>query len=51
MSQKKVHDKQPDKFEFTESNLKLAQKILGNYPESRKKKCSYAFTSYCTRSK
>ena len=37
MSLKKVHDKQPDKFEFTESNLKLAQKILGKYPESRKK--------------
>ena len=37
MSLKKVHDKQPEKFEFTESNLKLAQKILGKYPESRKK--------------
>ena len=37
MSLKKVHDKQPEKFEFTELNLKLAQKILGKYPESKKK--------------
>ena len=37
MSLKKVHDKQPEKFEFTESNLKFAQKILGKYPESQKK--------------
>ena len=28
MSLKKVHDKQPEKFEFTEANLKLAKKIL-----------------------
>jgi len=37
MSLKKVHDKQPDKFEFTESNLELAKKILEKYPENRKK--------------
>ena len=37
MSLKKVHDKQPDKFELTESNLKLAKKILEKYPENRKK--------------
>ena len=37
MSLKKVHDKQPEKFEFTEANLKLAKKILEKYPENQKK--------------
>ena len=37
MSLKKVYDKQPEKFDFTESNLKIAKKILEKYPESRKK--------------
>ena len=37
MSLKKVHDKQPDNFEFTETNLKLANEILSKYPEGRKK--------------
>ncbi len=37
MSLKKVHDKQPEKFEFTEANLKLVKKILEKYPENQKK--------------
>ena len=37
MSLKKVHDEQPDKFDFTESNLNLAKKILEKYPESKKR--------------
>ena len=37
MSLKKIHNKQPDKFEFTESNLKIANKILERYPKNRKK--------------
>ena len=37
MSLKKVHDKQPEKFEFTEANLKFAKKILEKYPENQKK--------------
>ena len=32
MSLKKIHDKQPDKFEFTETNQNLADKILKKYP-------------------
>ena len=37
MSLKKVHDKQPEKFEFTNENLELANKILNKYPKDRKK--------------
>ena len=37
MSLKKVHDKQPDTFEFTKENLELADKILKKYPKDRKK--------------
>ena len=37
MSLKKVHDMQPEKFDFTEPNLKLAEKILQKYPENQKK--------------
>ena len=37
MSLKKVHDEQPDKFDFTELNLNLAKKILEKYPESKKR--------------
>ena len=37
MSLKKVHDKQPDKFEFTKTNLELAEKILKKYPMGQKK--------------
>ena len=37
MSLKKVHDKQPDKFEFTTENMKLANSILKKYPADKKK--------------
>ena len=37
MSLKKIHDKQPDKFEFTETNQNLADKILKKYPPEQKK--------------
>ena len=37
MSLKKVHDKQPETFEFTKENLELANSILKKYPEGRKK--------------
>ena len=37
MSLKKVHDIQPDSFEFNEKNLELAINILKKYPEGRKK--------------
>ena len=37
MSLKKVHDEQPDKFDFTELNLNLSKKILEKYPESKKR--------------
>ena len=37
MSIKKVHDNQPEKFEFTKENLERATNILKKYPEKRKK--------------
>ena len=37
MSLKKVHDKQPDDFEFTKENLETANRILKNYPKEKKK--------------
>ena len=37
MSLKTVYDKQPDNFEFSEQNLKVAEDILKKYPEKRKK--------------
>ena len=37
MSLKKVSKDQPDKFEFSEENLNLANKIILNYPSGKKK--------------
>ena len=37
MSLKKVHDNQPETFEFTEKNLSLANEIFAKYPKERKK--------------
>ena len=37
MSLKKVHDIQPDSFEFNQENLESAKNILKKYPEGRKK--------------
>jgi len=37
MSLKKIHDRQPDNFEFTKSNLEIADKILKKYPLGKKK--------------
>ena len=37
MSIKKVHDQQPESFEFSEENIEAANKILKNYPEKNKK--------------
>ncbi len=35
MSLKKIHDSQPDKFEFTKSNVVLAEEILKKYPKKK----------------
>jgi NADH-quinone oxidoreductase E subunit len=43
MSLKKVHDQQPEFFEFTEENLTAAKKILKKYPENRKKSAVMPF--------
>ena len=51
MSIKKVHDIQPEKFEFTKDNLSLANDIIKKYPKGRKKKCNYAITIFSTKSK
>ena len=37
MSLKKIHDVQPEKFIFTENNLKTAENILKKYPKEHKK--------------
>ena len=37
MSLKKVSKEQPNKFEFTDVNLNLANKIVLNYPADKKK--------------
>ena len=37
MSLKKIHDNQPDKFEFTKTNLELAEKIIKKYPSDQRK--------------
>ena len=37
MSFKKIHDNQPEKFEFTSKNMELVKNILKKYPENRKK--------------
>ena len=37
MSLKKIHDKQPETFEFSKINLEIANSILKKYPETRKK--------------
>ncbi len=37
MSLKKVHDNQPESFEFTDKNLELANNILKKYPDGKKK--------------
>tara|TARA_B100000945_G_C20253528_1_gene535691 strand:+ start:37 stop:645 length:609 start_codon:yes stop_codon:yes gene_type:complete len=37
MSLKKVHDVQPETFEFTKTNLELANNILKKYPEDKKR--------------
>jgi NADH-quinone oxidoreductase E subunit len=43
MSLKKIHDKQPETFEFTEQNINAAKKILKKYPENRKKSAVMPF--------
>ena len=37
MSLKKIHDQQPESFEFSKANLEVANGILKKYPEQRKK--------------
>ena len=37
MSVKKVHDKQPEDFKFSEENLKKVEQILKKYPDKNKK--------------
>ncbi len=43
MSLKKIHDQQPEFFEFTKENIGAAEKILKKYPESRKKSAVMPF--------
>jgi NADH-quinone oxidoreductase E subunit len=43
MSLKKVHDQQPESFEFSKANIEIAENILKKYPESRKKSAVMPF--------
>ena len=43
MSIKKIHDQQPDTFEFTKANIAAAEAILKKYPSDRKKSAVMAF--------
>ena len=43
MTLKKIHDKQPEFFEFTKENKFTAEKILKKYPEDRKKSAVMPF--------
>jgi NADH-quinone oxidoreductase E subunit len=43
MSLKKIHDQQPEYFEFTKENKDAAEKILQKYPENRKKSAVMPF--------
>jgi len=43
MSLKKIHDKQPEVFEFSKANLDIANGILKKYPEERKKSAVMPF--------
>ena len=43
MSLKKIHDQQPESFEFTKENKDSAKKILKKYPENRKKSAVMPF--------
>jgi len=43
MSLKKIHDQQPESFEFTQENVEAAKEILKKYPENRKKSAVMPF--------
>jgi NADH-quinone oxidoreductase E subunit len=43
MSLKKIHDQQPESFEFTKVNKEAAEKTLKKYPENRKKSAVMPF--------
>ena len=43
MSLKKIHDQQPESFEFSKANIEIAESILKKYPESRKKSAVMPF--------
>ncbi len=43
MSLKKVHDDQPESFEFSDENLKKAEEILSRYPKENKKSAVMPF--------
>ena len=43
MSLKKIHNQQPESFEFTKENKDNAERILKKYPESRKKSAVMPF--------
>jgi NADH-quinone oxidoreductase E subunit len=43
MSLKRIHDQQPESFEFSKANIEIAENILKKYPESRKKSAVMPF--------
>ena len=51
MSLKKIHDQQPESFDFSKANLEIAKAILKKYPQDRKKKRSNAFIVFSSKTK
>ena len=49
MSLKKIHDQQPESFEFSNENKESAKKILKKYPEDRKKSAVMPFLHLAQR--
>jgi len=43
MSLKKIHDQQPETFEFSKANLEISKSILKKYPENKKKSAVMPF--------
>jgi len=43
MSLKRIHDQQPESFEFSKTNKDVAEKVLKKYPENRKKSAVMPF--------
>ena len=51
MSLRKPAKEQPEKFEFTTSNLAAAKEIVSKYPEGKQQSAVMALIIYCSKTK